>query len=176
MDKYELYHAGVKGMKWGIRRYQNKDGSLTPEGRKRYGQTTRDAFGRVTSGVKTRLKTASDKRKAKKEAEKAEEERRQKDAEEIRQRHKPVRSLTESELQTRIKRLQLEKQYKDLVKEVEATSRGRKIVEDILESSIKNIGTQTVTHLFGQGINKVAKDVFGFNGNYVNPKKGQKEK
>lgn len=31
----ELYHFGVKGMRWGIRRYQNKDGSLTPEGRKR---------------------------------------------------------------------------------------------------------------------------------------------
>lgn len=31
-----LKHHGVKGMKWGVRRYQNKDGSLTPEGRKRY--------------------------------------------------------------------------------------------------------------------------------------------
>lgn len=31
-----LQHAGIKGMKWGIRRYQNKDGSLTPLGRKRY--------------------------------------------------------------------------------------------------------------------------------------------
>ena len=31
----ELYHHGVKGMKWGVRRYQNSDGSLTPKGRKR---------------------------------------------------------------------------------------------------------------------------------------------
>ncbi len=31
----ELYHYGVKGMKWGVRRYQNKDGSLTPEGKRR---------------------------------------------------------------------------------------------------------------------------------------------
>lgn len=32
----ELTHWGIKGMKWGLRRYQNKDGSLTPAGRKRY--------------------------------------------------------------------------------------------------------------------------------------------
>lgn len=32
----QLYHHGIKGMKWGIRRFQNPDGSLTPAGRKRY--------------------------------------------------------------------------------------------------------------------------------------------
>lgn len=32
----ELYHWGIKGMKWGVRRYQNKDGSLTNAGKKRY--------------------------------------------------------------------------------------------------------------------------------------------
>lgn len=31
----ELYHYGIKGQKWGVRRYQNKDGSLTPAGKKR---------------------------------------------------------------------------------------------------------------------------------------------
>ena len=31
----ELYHHGIKGMKWGVRRYQNEDGSLTPAGKKR---------------------------------------------------------------------------------------------------------------------------------------------
>lgn len=36
----ELKHWGIIGMKWGIRRYQNPDGSLTPEGRERYGVGT----------------------------------------------------------------------------------------------------------------------------------------
>ena len=32
----ELYHHGIKGQKWGVRRFQNKDGSLTPAGERRY--------------------------------------------------------------------------------------------------------------------------------------------
>lgn len=35
--KTELYHHGIKGQQWGVRRYQNEDGTLTAEGRKRYG-------------------------------------------------------------------------------------------------------------------------------------------
>lgn len=33
---YELYHHGIKGMKWGVRRFRNEDGSLTDAGKKRY--------------------------------------------------------------------------------------------------------------------------------------------
>ena len=42
----ELYHHGIKGQKWGVRRFQNKDGSLTPAGRRRYDEPN---VGRKTS-------------------------------------------------------------------------------------------------------------------------------
>lgn len=44
----ELYHHGIKGQKWGIRRFQNSDGTLTAEGIQRY----RHTFGEVYRGVR----------------------------------------------------------------------------------------------------------------------------
>ena len=35
-----LYHHGIKGQKWGIRRYQNPDGTWTDAGKARYGDST----------------------------------------------------------------------------------------------------------------------------------------
>ena len=42
MENSELYHWGVKGMKWGVRRYQNKDGSLTAAGKRRFKSVASD--------------------------------------------------------------------------------------------------------------------------------------
>lgn len=42
MYENELTHYGIKGMKWGVRRYQNKDGSLTPAGKRRHKQNNPD--------------------------------------------------------------------------------------------------------------------------------------
>lgn len=39
----ELYHHGIKGQKWGVRRYQNEDGSLTAVGKKRYADNYTDS-------------------------------------------------------------------------------------------------------------------------------------
>lgn len=51
--EYYISHSGIKGMKWGIRRYQNEDGSLTPEGIERYRRKEKrdKALGKVSSAA-----------------------------------------------------------------------------------------------------------------------------
>lgn len=52
----ELYHFGVKGMHWGVRRYQNQDGSYTSKGRGRYDNTGESS---KKSSRKSKLKKAA---------------------------------------------------------------------------------------------------------------------
>lgn len=54
----ELQHFGIKGMKWGVRRYQNKDGSLTPAGKKRYDESDEEREKKEKS-KKTKAKVAT---------------------------------------------------------------------------------------------------------------------
>lgn len=61
MSKNYLAHHGIKGQKWGIRRYQNADGSLTSEGRKRRGLS-------ADSGIQKLIDKRKEKSAAKKEA------------------------------------------------------------------------------------------------------------
>ena len=75
----ELYHFGVKGMRWGVRRYENYDGSYTKAGLKRYKESDQeyeamDAIykGAKKAGVnKTQLKSLKESRKAYKKQMKA---------------------------------------------------------------------------------------------------------
>lgn len=51
MNNDYLVHYGVKGMRWGVRRYQYKDGSLTPQGYKHYGYGKDGRTSRSSSGT-----------------------------------------------------------------------------------------------------------------------------
>ena len=54
----ELYHHGIKGMRWGIRRYQKEDGSLTPAGKKRKSESLHEDY--IKSHTRKSRKSMSD--------------------------------------------------------------------------------------------------------------------
>lgn len=148
----ELYHYGVLGMKWGVRRYQNKDGSLTAKGKKRYSSDAPDT-------------SKSDKK------------------ENTKPKKKSVSEMSDEELTKAIKRLEIEKRYRDLTKESRQSeiSKGRafanRVIEKIGENTLTNLGTQAANHVIGNAINSVFNVSSSDAANrIVNPQKGQTDK
>ena len=127
----ELKHHGIKGQRWGVRRYQNADGSLTPLGKKKYG--TKENFERQMAAEN--LKKQS-KKLSKIESNKSK---------------KTVKDMTDDELRSRINRLSMERQYLDLNRQISSLtpqkqSKGQAFVKsvgkDVLSPVAKNIGKQ----------------------------------
>lgn len=108
----ELYHHGVKGQKWGIRRYQNADGSLTAAGKRRY-------YGDAPT-------------KADKKEQKAAIKEIGKDRKSI---AKNSAYLSDREIKDYIARLKLEKELRDLTKE--NTRKGNEYINNVLKDVVK---------------------------------------
>lgn len=101
-------------------------------------------------------------------------------SEDIKPKKKTIKDMSDDELQARIKRLDMEKRYKDLSKSVKST-KGKdftlRVLEKIGENTLVNIGTQVSNKALGEAINKA----FGVDSSdtvkrIVNPNKGQSDK
>lgn len=146
----ELYHWGTKGMKWGIRRYQNKDGSLTPAGKKRYAAENERLKAREKA-IKGQEKAAA--RQAKLDAKKAELDAREaalkggkvatkpKDVANA-AKPKTVKDMTDDELNKAVNRARLESEYARLHPKQESlmTKLGNKVLNEVLIPSVMSAG------------------------------------
>ena len=115
----ELVHHGIKGQKWGVRRFQNKDGTLTPAGKQKYG--SKENFDKqYPEDVKKSINKAKDFNA--KKVKKAQEEQIKKD----------VSKMSDQELQKIVNRLNMEERYKQVMNS-RAAENGKDRVSKVLE-------------------------------------------
>lgn len=126
-----LAHHGIKGQRWGFRRFQNKDGTLTAAGRKRYDEsdgatkflTEKETMQNLKNSSKTSGSSPG---------------------------KRSVKDMPDEELTSTVKRLNLEKQYKKLSKEDEVPSKlekTKKVVDSAsnLVNQTKNMNRSSTT-------------------------------
>lgn len=166
----ELYHWGIKGMKWGVRRYQNKDGSLTAAGKKRVA-AEKNALKERERNIKTREKEKAE--RAKIDAKKAELDARERElnggkkksstASETPQRTKSISEMSNKELQEYTTRMQLEKNYYDAQKQLAAAMPPKQVSagEKFANKMLNEVIVPAASNAGKQYLEKMIKDKLG---------------
>lgn len=174
MDNNSMQHWGIPGQKHGIRRYQYRDGTLTPLGRIRYRKMKKEYEKETSPKTKKEIK----KREMAEEYNKLNDYFDDKNAQKQEPKQasssnkvvkKTIKELTNDELSAQIKRLENEKKLKELMGDPQ-TKKGKSVVGEILADSGKKaagsiatsafiyLGQKSVQKMFG---NDVYSDMFG---------------
>lgn len=132
MNSDELSHWGIRGQKWGERRFQNKDGSLTPAGVKRYAD---QAAGVNDNNNKTSKATEVAPKKTSK-------------------------TMTNEELKTAITRIKLEQEYNKLTYSPSAKSIVAKFATKVFSDAGKDVATKATKALMIKTINNMVGEEF----------------
>lgn len=140
----ELYHHGIKGMKWGVRRYQNADGSLTPAGKKRYtnpdGSLNEKGKKKFGKSVKSESESETPKRKS-------------------------AKDMTDEELNKAVARARQEDEYNRLRPEPKPQTKNaagkqfmKKLVNEVAVPALINSGRNALQKALDKQVNDLLKD------------------
>lgn len=155
----ELNHHGIDGQKWGERRFQNPDGSLTPLGRLRYGVGKKQK----NTGSDSAQKNGENKppRKSNKAV--------KNDKRMSNARQQGLSEMSDDELRSRISRLKMETEYSELVKRINAnagnTNGNDKSIKQLLKNATHKFAEQSIDKLVSNAVNRIfdKKDDFDIN-------------
>lgn len=139
MENKELVHHGILGQKWGVRRYQNKDGTLTSAGKKRE-QAEADGTNSNNTKQRTSGKVVS---KSTEHANSS--------------KSKSLNDMSDEELRRRLDRLKLEQEYNKLLKgpEKKKLFDGRAFVSNALNTVAKELVNQFAPYVVGSLVGKM---------------------